>query len=346
MTSWQGKPPFANVLTHGFMVDKDGHKMSKSVGNALDVDELMKDYGADVCRWWVGSTAYEHDIKVDLDFFKTAGEAYRKVRNTIRFLLSNLSDFTPSPAGKDCTSGKGMCVPLESYPPASIDAWVMSKYNEMIAGVLDAFDSYHFHHASSLIYNFCNDTLSSIYLAAAKDRLYCDAPDSERRRRTQSTMWDLTDALCRVLSVFVPHTADEAYRALTRDDSACVHLKTIIREFPVKADANWASVIEARDAAHLALERNRTEGKLDNPLDAGIVLPDKDGVLAGFDMVDIADIIGVSRVELDANATEVRINDLRDEPKCERSWKRDGTVKERTDGGMLSERDAIAVGVA
>ncbi|MBN4060413.1 isoleucine--tRNA ligase, partial [Planctomycetaceae bacterium AH-315-I19] len=339
-----GTAPFKSVLTHGFMVDKNGHKMSKSLGNAMDIDELMKDYGADVCRWWVGSTSYENDIKVNIDFFKTAGDAYRKVRNTLRFMLSNLSDFTPSPPGKDCSSGEGMCVALDSYPPTSIDAWVLGEYNAMIRGVIEAFNTFHFHRASTLLYNFCNDTLSAVYLAAVKDRLYCDKPDSERRRRTQSTMWDLTDGLCRALAVFIPHTADETYRALTRDENACVHLKTIIEEFPVGVDANWPRAIAARVAAHQVLEQGRASGDLDNPLDAGVTLPNTDGALGVFDTTDLADIIGVSRVELDASATDVVVNDLRDEPRCERSWKRDGTVKERSDGGMLSDRDAQAVG--
>ncbi|MCB1054320.1 MAG: class I tRNA ligase family protein, partial [Acidobacteria bacterium] len=106
-----GQPPFKSVLTHGFMVDKEGKKMSKSLGNALEVDALLRDFGADVCRWWVSSLAFENDIKVDLEFFEVSGESYRKVRNTLRFLLSNLSDFDPA-----ADSG-------EPAGPFSLDAW-------------------------------------------------------------------------------------------------------------------------------------------------------------------------------------------------------------------------------
>ncbi|MEM9083326.1 MAG: isoleucine--tRNA ligase, partial [Planctomycetota bacterium] len=121
------KPPYKAVLTHGFMVDKDGKKMSKSLGNALNVDELMKDFGADVCRWWIASISYEADIKVDLEFFKTAGEAYRKIRNTLRFMLSVLEDFDPQ---KDA-------VDLSGIPATSLEAWVIGEFNTMAQSVLE-----------------------------------------------------------------------------------------------------------------------------------------------------------------------------------------------------------------
>lgn len=341
-----GMSPFSSVLTHGFCVAKDGHKMSKSLGNALDVDDLLEDFGADVCRWWVATTGYENDIKTDVEFFKTAGEAYRKVRNTLRFMLSNLDDFEPSPPGKDRSSGEGMCIAMGDYSPTSIDAWVLGEFDAMQEGVRAAFASYHFQRATSLLYNFCNDTLSAMYLAAVKDRLYCDRPDSPRRRLTQSTLWDLADGLCRLLAPILPHTADEAYRSLLGDDDACVHLETLAGPFGAPRDAGWSAVMTARDAALRAMEAVRARGEVENPLDFGVVLPDPDGVLARFDPVDLADLLGVSRVRVDASASEVIAEDLRGEPRCERSWKRDGTVRERSDGGMLSDRDAEAVSVA
>jgi len=347
-----GRAPFKAVLTHGFIVDKDGSKMSKSVGNTLDVDDLVKEFGADVCRWWVASQAYEGDIKADLSFFKTAGESYRKVRNTLRFMLSNLDDFVASPPGKDCTSGQGMCVATGSYPPASIDAWALGAFNALSERVRAAYAAYDFREATTQVYNFCNDTLSAVYLAAIKDRLYCDRADSARRRRTQSTLWDLTDGLCRLLAPIMPHTADEAFRALHRVDDkspvsaeSCVHLRTFVGPFGVTVDAGWEAVLLMRDTALRALEAVRAAGTIDNPLDAGLVLPDADGVLARFDAADLADLLGVSRVRVDRGAKDVEVLDLRSEPRCERSWKRDGTVKPRSDGGLLCDRCALAVGV-
>jgi isoleucyl-tRNA synthetase len=337
--------------------------MSKSLGNALNVEDLLKNLGADVCRWWVATLAYENDIKVDPSFFDTAGEAYRKVRNTIRFLLSNLDDFTPCSADQGHSTRTGDCVAWSAFTPTSIDAWALGQANQLSKEVRAAYNACDFRAASSAIYDFCNDTLSAVYLAAVKDRLYCDAPNSERRRRTQSALWDIADLLCRLLAPILPHTADEAFRALHKIDDkatadsnagACIHLHTFLgadpenEVFPVNADAKWKTVFALREKALLALETAKKSGagEVENPLDAQLVLPDQSGNLTDFDPVDLADLLGVSRVTVDGAATDIKVIDLRAEPRCERSWKRDGTVKQRSDGGMLSDRDALAVGVA
>lgn len=339
-----GQSPYRTLLTHGFIVDKDGKKMSKSLGNTLDVEDLLKEFGADVCRWWVSSLAFEHDIKVDKSYLATAGESYRKVRNTLRFLLSNLSDFTPSRDG----GSEGMRAPMSAFTPTSIDAWALSMYDRMSRNVKDAYERYDYRAAHAAIHQFCNDTMSSVYLAAVKDRLYCDAADSPRRRRTQTAIWDVADGLVRLLAPLLPHTADEAYRSLHGIEGVdqTIHLETFQEETNVQAAEEWEQVLRVRDAALNALERIRAGGGVENPLDAGVSLPDPNGSFATFDPVDLADVIGVSRVSVDSSATSVEVIDLRDAPRCERSWKRDGTVKQRSDGGMLSDRDAEALGVA
>ena len=367
-----GASPFRSVLTHGFMVDKDGRKMSKSGGNALDVDELLKHHGADVCRWWVSSLAFENDIKVDPSFFDLAGESYRKVRNTVRFLLSNLYDFNPgSDGGKNGGTGvspvrTGMCIDLKSLSPTSIDAYIVSEGRKLESEVMRAYETYEFRRANLAIYDFCNETLSAFYCAAVKDRLYCDAPDSPRRRATQAVMWTLLEVLCRLLAPILPHTADEAYRDLWKDRAKCVHLETRAQAPDIAADPDWPAALAAREHALKALETAKQRG-VENPLDAEVVLPDAKGVLRKF-AADFADMLGVSRVRFEYHDAPRRvsieegvtppeelrdaerrgtilINDLRDEPRCERSWKRDGTVKKRSDGGMLSDRDARAIGM-
>ena len=345
-----GVPPFRHIVTHGFMVGKDGKKLSKSSGD--NVNDLFTKYGADVLRWWVCSLSYENDVKVDDEFFKLAGESYRKIRNTLRFMLSNLGDFKPSKGG-DCATGH--CIPLSDYPPASIDAWVLGEYNRTARGVIDAYARYDFRSAHSLLYDFCNEILSAVYLAAVKDRLYCDRPDAPRRRRTQTTLWDLTDGLCRLLAPVLCHTADEAFRALhaagTPEDALCVHTAEFIEHYNVNPDARWGKVFEAREHAMRALEGftytdEQGKARKHNTLDAELVLPDPSGELASFDNADLCDLLGVSRVSFDASASSPRVVDLRDQPQCQRSWKRDGTVRHRSDGGLLSDRDAEAVGVA
>ncbi len=149
-----------------------------------------------------------------------------------------------------------------------------------------------------------------------------------------------------LLAPLMPHTADEAYRSLIgagQDSDASIHLEQFDRGFGAKVHEGWAAVMAARASGLGALEEMRAKGELDNPLDAGVQLPDPDGVLAEFDLVDLADLLGVSRVCL--GGQDASVMDLRSEPRCERSWKRDGTVKQRSDGGMLSDRDAAALGL-
>ncbi len=329
----QGVPPYKALLTHGFMVNKDGKKLSKSSGDTIE--ELFKEFGADVLRWWVSSLAYDNDVKVDHEFFGTAGESYRKVRNTIRFMLSNLDGFELARDG----------VALDAIEPTSLDAWALSELDKLTGTVVEAFEKYQFKSVHSAAYNFCNDTLSSVYLAAVKDRLYCDSVDSPRRLRTQTVLHRMADQLCRLLAPILCHTADEAYRSLTGDENACVHLLEVLPVSGVRVSEAWAAAIDARDAGLLALEGSKAQG-IENPLDAGITLPDGKGVLSALDTVDLADLMGVSEVTLDAKAEKPVVHDLRGRERCERSWKRDGTVRERSDGGMLSERDARALGLA
>ncbi|MEM9291418.1 MAG: isoleucine--tRNA ligase [Acidobacteriota bacterium] len=330
-----GQPPFRRLLTHGFIVDKDGRKMSKSLGNALVVDDLLKQYGADVCRWWVSSLAYEVDIKVDLGYFNVASESYRKVRNTLRFLLSNLADFNPQEHALD----------LADIEADSIDGWALQQATDLGHRVREAYSAQQMRSAHLALFDFCNDTLSSVYLDAVKDRLYCDRPDSRRRRRTQSTLHHIAELLCTLLAPILPHTADEAWEALhgsgSGSGSESVHLATH-PPLAYQASAQWAQVLETRDRVLKALEEAKGRG-LENSLDAGVALQD-DGALAPFGD-DLADLFGVSRVELTADGG-LEIQDLREQPRCERSWRRDATVSQRSDGGFLSDRDAEAVGLA
>lgn len=337
-----GQSPFKTVLTHGFMVDKSGRKYSKSDGDKID--DLMKNFGADVLRWWVSGQNTDNDIKVDESFFKLAGDEYRKVRNTLRFLLSNLDDFNPAPESEG-----GHRYHFTEADATSIDAWAMGELTELIRTVRAAFENYNTRKATEAIFNFCNDTLSAVYLAAVKDRLYCDAPDSARRRRSQTACYKIAAALCQLLATVIPHTADEAWRALPGGNHAegCVHLETLPDpdhpgEIPV--DERWAEVMSQRDAWLKALEDFRQTNKIDNPLDLGLSASNEPVDLAGFAHRDLADLCGISRFSRGAKA--IAVQDLAGEPRCERSWKRDGTVKERSDGGQLSDRDAAALGLA
>ncbi len=365
-----GQPPFRAVLTHGFMVDKDGRKMSKSLGNTLEVEELLKEFGADVCRWWVASLNFENDIKVDHDFFRVAGEEYRKVRNTIRYLLSNLYDYKPDINQYTFTNTDA----------TSPDAWVLGELNNMIDRVRGGYESYNFALVRETIFTFCNSTLSAKYLSGTKDRLYCDDADSSRRRRTQTAMHYICSALVRLLAPIQPHTADEAWLSLLGAGSQSVHLQLFPELVKVHIDEDWPLVWAiwdfVADPNNGDLERVRQEQNL-APLECGIILHvpsmmiTRWSCLDRFDPVDIADLMSVSRFAVRKQGDPhpntfhgfgqenmhltwctsrpdnptVEIVDLRNASQCARSWKRDGTVKSRSDGGMLSDRDAAAIGL-
>jgi isoleucyl-tRNA synthetase len=327
-----GVAPFKRLVTHGFIVDKDGRKMSKSIGNTIDVEALLKEFGADVCRWWVAGTDYENDIRADSEFFKVSGESYRKVRNTIRYLLSNLDGFDASE--RDSI--------LEGISHTSLESWMLAQVASTQELVRDAVRRCAFREAQQAIYHLCNETLSAIYCAATKDRLYCDARSSSRRRAAQAAMHLACDALCRMLAVFLPHTADEAFRALS-GDSACVHTERY-HTLVFTADPRWSEVLALRELVKGELEKAKARG-VENPLDAGVMLPTSHHHLEDF-VADLPDLFGVSRVVMAKDQSSIEVVDLRGEPRCERSWKRDGTVRQRSDGGTLSDRDAEALGIA
>jgi isoleucyl-tRNA synthetase len=327
-----GEPPFKSLVTHGFVVDRDGRKMSKSLGNALEVEDLLKEFGAEVCRWWVSGLAYENDIRMDKAFLTASGEAYRKIRNTLRFLLGNIGDLPKGDVVKEAMA----------TDPASLDGWALAELARVQGEVRDAFTRHAFREAHQAIFDFCNDTLSSVWCAAAKDRLYCDRADAPRRRQTQRVMRLAAETLCRLLAPILPHTADEAFRSM-HGPEACVHLASHLN-FSFKAHASWPAAMSARAAALKALEEAKASG-VENPLDAGLTLPDPDAALQPL-AADLADLCGVSRVKLDPAAKAVAVADLREAPRCERSRRRDETVRPRADGVPLSDRDAEAVGAA
>ncbi len=356
---YMGRSPFRAVLTHGFMVDKDGRKMSKSLGNTLEVEALLKEFGADVCRWWVNSLNTDNDIKADLEFFRLAGEEYRKVRNTIRFLLSNLYDFDPRPR-----SAGGYRHEFTAADAATLDAWALAELAQLVRETRSDYEHFRFRKLHEAVFNFCNHTLSAVYLAAIKDRLYCDPAGSPRRRRTQTALYQITDALLRLIAPILPHTADEAWQSLhgasPRDMARCVHLELFPQPVEVPTDPDWPAVIrDYRDSALQQIELVRTGQGIDNPLDCGlrVVIDSTNAYLRRFDPIDLSDLCGISWVKLEPPPPEppealktsgrdrYEVVDLRSEPRCERSWKRDGTVKSRRDGGLLCHRCAQALGL-
>jgi isoleucyl-tRNA synthetase len=337
--------PFKKVLTHGFIVDKGGYKMSKSLGNAISVEELLKKHGADVCRWWVSSLNYLNDIKADWAFFQTASEEYRKIRNTIRFLLGNLSDFNPETDR----------VEMGEEDLFSLDAWAERQLSALVKEVLESYEEYQFRRGGRALFDFCNTEMSAVYMASTKDRLYCEASDSRLRRRIQTVMYDTLQALLRLLSPILVHTTEEIFQIMQgtniNNPKGTVHTLSFPERFePLAerlghegAEAEWELVFGLRERVLKALEEARNERGINYPLDAGIVATVTEADFATLQKFsgELADLAGVSRFALVQGAeASVEVQDLTNEPRCVRSWKRDETVQLRSDGNYLTDRDA------
>ncbi|MDE0519522.1 MAG: class I tRNA ligase family protein, partial [Candidatus Dadabacteria bacterium] len=333
-----GKSPFRALFTHGFMVDARGRKMSKSGGNAIDVEDILGRYGADVCRWWVSSLSYSNDIKVDWEFFDVAADEYRKIRNTIRFLLGNLSDFDPE---QDA-------VEMDEEDRYSIDRWAHCEFTRFAEETSEAYSGFQYKKASDLLFSFCSNEMSAVYLACVKDRLYCERKDSRKRRRSQTVMYEIAEGIIKFLAPILVHTSYEAWKSLRKDPEANVHLEEFPRVRRVPAEGIWSDVMDIRKRCLKALEEARGEGCISNPLDASVHLTVGGELLSEIKKFEgeLEDLCGVSRFRVtEGDEILVELTDISSEPRCERSWKRGETVRKRQNGNFLSERDALALGL-
>ncbi|MBS3733616.1 MAG: isoleucine--tRNA ligase [Phycisphaerae bacterium] len=366
----EGHPPFAALLTHGFVVTEDGRKMSKSLGNAIDVIEQLDRRGADILRLWIASQNYQDDVRCSERLIAQAEDAYRKIRNTLRFCMGACADLDPAHHATE--------------PDAhSIDRWMRLEMHGLIRDVRAAYDAYEFHRATRLIYEFCTTQASSVYLSAVKDRLYCELPDSDRRRATQTVIHELLVTLVKLLAPILPHTAEEAwklvpFRAAGEPDS--VHLADLptfdaglldaAEELrPVNPDIAqfsadhleagpqwiWDRLLDLRQAGLAKLEALRETG-VKNPLDAEAVFrvaPGNDAAKHFCETYrgELEDMLGVGHARIEAaedlpdgEIVDVDVLDARQRyARCERSWKRRPDVGSDPDYPDLSARDAAAV---
>ena len=272
-----------------------------------------------------------------MKFFATAGEEYRKIRNTLRFMITNLTDFDAGNHRYKFTADDAN----------SIDAWALSAYDKVVEDVREAFDGFQVRKIRDALFNFCNETLSRVYFSAIKDRLYCDATDSPRRRRSQTALFTICDGLTKLLAPVIAHTADEAYLSLHGLDATSdrsVHLETFPKPTGVEASKGWDAMLVLRDDALKEIESGKGKLEVKNSLDLGVRIkaPASTTDAVAASLAELADLLGVSQATLETSATDttVELDDLRELPRCQRSWKRDGTVKERGNGFVLSDRDA------
>jgi len=198
----RGKPPYKMVLTHGYVVDGEGKKLAKSAGNYIAIDQIVEKYGAEIIRMWVSAENFRNDIRVDFDILDGIVKTYRKVRNTIRYLLGNLYDFDPAKE----------LVPLEEM--FLIDRWLIARVEEFKQRVTQAYQDFEFHLVYHLLNNFCAVDISAIYVDIVRDRLYCEAKNGKPRKSAQSALWLALDAILRLMAPVLSFTAEEAYQEL------------------------------------------------------------------------------------------------------------------------------------
>lgn len=339
----KGCAPYKAVCTHGWVVDGEGKAMHKSLGNGMSPDEVTEKYGADILRIWVASSDYHADIRISNDILKQLSDAYRKIRNTARFILSNLGDFDPD---KDS-------VPAEKL--VGIDKWAMARMDEIIDKCKAAYDKLDYHIVYSTMRDFCTIDLSNFYLDILKDRLYVEKADSESRRAAQTVIYNILRSMTLYLAPVLSFTAEEIWGYLPRsakDDAESVFFNKMPEKSGVSSDEafmeKWEKIDELRDIVNKALEEARGQKLIGKSLEAKVTLN------CGRDWYDFAksvegDLVSafiVSAVDVEKSefdGVDVKVEVAPGE-KCERCWTHSDTVGKCEKHPTLCARCAEIVG--
>jgi isoleucyl-tRNA synthetase len=338
-----GKPPYKAVLTHGFVVDKDGRKMSKSLGNVIAPQEVFNSLGADVLRLWVSSTDYKSEMSLSNEILQRTSESYRRIRNTTRYLLGNLNDFEPSQA-------------LAYEDMLSLDQWAVRLSAKMQKQIEDAYESYQFHQIYQRLHQFCVVDMGGFYLDIIKDRLYTLDPSSTARLSAQTAMHHILESLVRCITPILSFTAEEVWGHMAGEREESVLFATSYTGFAdipadQPADQQWASIIAIRNEVAKQIEALRTAGGIGSALDANV------DVYADHKLHTVLETLGdelrfvlitsgatlnklaaapQSAVVSDLDGLTIAVNAVSDE-KCVRCWHR------RPDVGEVAEHPELCV---
>src|SRR3954463_1513280 len=314
----RGRPPFREVVTHGFIVAEDGRKMSKSLGNSIEPQEIIKESGAEIIRLWVAMVDFREEVRVGKKILARVVEAYRKIRNTMRYLVSNLYDFDPAVDR----------VPLERMQ--EVDRFALSKYGDMASTVLRAYEAYDYPSVFQAINQFATVDLSAFYADVLKDRLSTFAAGSPERRSAQTAMFDIADGLTRLLAPILPMTSDELRARLPGRQEDSVHLADFPQHVESMQDAalaaRWERLLRIRDDVNRSLEAARQAKTIGNSLGAKVTVKawGEDAALLSRYRDDLAPLFIVSQAELeriDGEGSGVEIAVGRAEGnKCPRCW--------------------------
>ncbi len=305
-----GRAPYRGLLTHGFTVDSQGRKMSKSMGNGVDPQKTSEKLGAEIIRLWVAASDYSGDIAGDDKILARVVDSYRRIRNTLRFLLANVSDFDPA---KDA-------VPLDQM--LEIDRMAMSRAAQFQAEVLAHFEVYEFHPVVAKLQLYCSEDLGGFYLDILKDRLYTTAPKSLARRSAQTALWQITHAMLRWMAPFLSFTSEEAWKVFGSSES--IFLETY-SELPAPDEGllgKWARIREIRDIVNKDIEALRTDGKVGSSLQANVTVeaePADHTLLASLGD-DLKFVFITSAIDLVAGKAILVSSAASSAVKCDRCW--------------------------
>jgi isoleucyl-tRNA synthetase len=310
-----GRAPYQALLTHGFVVDGRGHKMSKSKGNVVAPQKVMDQYGADILRLWVATTDYSGELTISDEILKRVVEGYRRIRNTLKFLLANLSDFDP----------KAHALPVDEW--LEIDRYALALTRKLQGELQAHYDAYEFHFIVQKLQGFCSEDLGGFYLDILKDRLYTSGADSPARRAAQNALHHLTHALARWMAPILSFTGEEVWAQLAGedgDDSVFLHTW---HELPAQAGEadlldRWTRIRAVRAEVQKELEAVRVAGAIGSSLQAEVTLharPDSHALLAtlGDDLRFVLITSQARAVAADADRVEVTPSTAK---KCERCW--------------------------
>lgn len=350
----RAQAPYKAVLTHGFVVDGEGRKMSKSVGNVVAPNDIIKQYGADILRLWVASADYQADIRLSKDILKQMSEVYRKIRNTFRYILGNISDFDPN---KDKVSYNEL---LE------LDKWALLRLEQVRKTVTEAYENYEFHVLYHTIHNFCTVDLSSVYLDILKDRLYTSVRDSVERRAAQTAMYEILTTLVRMMAPVLSFTAEEVWKYMPKENGMAKYAE--LADWPQarpeyideKLEVKWSGVLAMRGELTKALEIARRNKVIGHPLDANLkIFADGEAFekLAAIEQ-DLPTILIVSGAKVIAGAANAPENPnvyrskdyelavevvLAEGEKCERCWIYSESVGQDSEHATLCHRCAKVI---
>jgi isoleucyl-tRNA synthetase len=325
----RGNPPYREVLTHGYVVDGNGRKMSKSLGNVIAPQDIIDRYGAEIVRLWVAAEDYRDDIRISQEILQRLSEAYRRIRNTCRYLLGNMADFEPE---KDS-------VPYEQMD--ELDRWALLRLGQVSRRITEAYEDYQYHIVFHTLHNFCVVDLSNFYLDVLKDRMYASSGDSTLRRSGQTVFLKLAEGIVRLMAPILSFTAEEVWEHLPGDRPQSVFLTDFLTPDDTWADPDlekrYQDLTVVREVVTKALEEKRQAKEIGNSLEAGVrihvVDPDQGAFLSSF-AGSLADLFIVSAVSVelvdslpagsfnDENVPGVGVEIHGAEgDKCERCWK-------------------------